>query len=248
MSDGKANLTLKQRRRMQESAAFVSAATDASANAPMNRRRKWAIALAAFAILLAGGSAWAWIHFHPGLDPRLQELADLQAKLSKLDNPFGPEGMDLIRQMREKGRDLPDDLKAKARDGGRAMFEARMDQFFAKSSKDQLAELDQFIAGMQLMEAMQKMKESFGGSNSAAGGQKPDGTTADSANQSSGNQPGNNQPHGPWGRSDAQRAAGFQKMLSDSNPFRRAEWGLGRQMMQARMQQQNVTPPSGGFF
>jgi hypothetical protein len=238
MSDDQTNLNLRQRRRLQESAADGVAA-DGPATPEVNHRRRWAILVGALMILLAGGAAWAWIHFHPGVDPRLQEIYALQGDIAKLNNPM-KDGGPLFRQMHDKVEALPDDLKAEVRRKGPQMFRGRMQKFFAMSHEDQLAELDKIIAGIQLMEAARKAGQMFGGPPPANSGAA--NSTAQSGNASP-------PPHGPWGSaSDSQRVQHLQSMLSDIPPEDRAQFNLFRQMLTARMQQQNIQPPGGGFF
>jgi hypothetical protein len=75
--------------------------------------------------------------------------------------------------------------------------------------------------------------------------QLKDALTGQQANSGSGNSGGG---HGRWGGSDTQHMQHMQKMLSNLSPQQRAQWGLGRQMFNARLQQQGGTVPSGGIF
>jgi hypothetical protein len=221
MSDDQTNLTLRQRRRLQQSDSDA----EPQSKPTSKRRYLWAL-LSVGLVALAGVGVWAWIHFHPGTDPRLQEFVALQAQADKLANPMGPEALAIYKQMREKAKDLPDDLKGKVREMGQHSFKSRSEQFFAKSSKDQLAELDQFIFMIQANE----LKNSLTGQSSAnAGG-------------------GSGKPGGPGGRTDAQKVQWWQGRMATISPQQRAQFGLGIQMLNARMQQQGVTPPAGGFF
>jgi len=225
MSEDQTNLTLRQRKRLQQS--------DGSPQSESRSMRRYFRAMLSIGLVaLLSVAVWAWFHFHHGTDPRLAEISDLMAQAGKLDNPMGKEAMDLRRQIGEKMKDLPDDLKSQVADKGRGMFQARFDKFFTMSSKEQLAELDKVILGMQAMEALQKAKDAIAGTAST-------NPAADSAKQG---------PGGPGGRSDAQRTQGMQKMLANIPPTQRAQWTLGRQMFNARVQQQGGTPPSGGFF
>lgn len=221
MSDDATNLTLRQRRRLQRSEAV------ASGKPKSKRRLRWML-LSLGLICLLGVGVWAWLHFNRGIDPRLQEILALQSKVDQLQNPIGDDARALQRQIWEKAKDLPDDLKGQVRQKMRNSFDMRFDRFFQMSSKEQLALLDSLIAGFQAMEAVQKVKDALGGSS-----------------QSNANSGGG--PKG-WGGSDAQRMQHMEQMLSNLPPERRAQWTLGRQMFNARMQQQGATPPPGGVF
>jgi hypothetical protein len=207
----RANLTLRQRLRLQRR----DAAAPADVNSASRKRIFRNLAVVLVVLLLAGG-IWAWLYFHRSPDPRLQEIIALQTKISKLDSPFGSEAFAIRRQIEEKMKGLSDDSTRAARDNAGQLFKARLDRFWSLSSQDQLAELDQVIAGIQAMEAARSMLGG-NGNNNGNGGQ-------------------------PGGRSDLQRAEGLQKMISTHPPLERGQFGLGRQMMNARMQQQGIAP------
>lgn len=229
MSDGQTNLTLRQRQSAKPAATGGMVAGGIVADdmrgpkQSAGRRNFRRLAAAAAIVLLLAGAVWAWIYFHPGIDPRLQEVLALQSQMSKLATPISKEAFELQRQVEAKMRDLPQDLKDQARKNGQNLFQARFDRFFAMSAKDQLAELDKIILGIQALQQMQNLKNALGG------------------------QTNNGHPPGPAGRSDAQRAQFVQRMIADHPPAQRAQFTLGRQMFQARMQQQGVTI-GGGFF
>jgi hypothetical protein len=227
MSEEQTNLTLRQRKRLQQLNG------DSQSESPPKRRYLRAL-LSVAVVALLSVSVWALFHFLRGPDPRVAEISDLMARAGKLDNPMGKEAMDLRKQIGEKMKDLPDDLKSQIAEKGRGMFQAKFDQFFGMSSADQLAELDKVILGMKAMEALQKAKEALSG---ATGG----GSSGSSSTSNSG-------PGGHGGRSDAQKMQGWQKMMANIPPTHRAQWTLGRQMFNARIQQQGGTAPSGGFF
>ncbi len=236
MSEEQTNLTLKQRQRLQQSSG------DSQSASPSKHRYRRAL-LSLGVVALLSGSVWALFHFLRGPDPRLAEISDLMAQAGKLDNPMSKEAMDLRKQIGEKMKDLPDDLKSQIAEKGRGMFQAHFDKFFGMSSADQLAELDKVILGMKAMEALQKAKEALSGVT--GGGSSPAVASSGSSGSSS---TANAGPGGHGGRSDAQRMQGWQKMIANIPPTHRAQWTLGRQMFNVRIQQQGGTAPSGGFF
>jgi len=233
MSADQTNLTLRQRKRLQQADGNDASAATSEPNS--QRRYLRALLAVGFVALLGVGGIWAWMHFNRGNDPRYQEILALQAKANGLKNPISPEAMEMYKQMHEKMKDLPNDLKKQVEENGRNSMQSRSSQFFASSSEDQLAMLDNIIAAVQAMEALRNAQSALGG-NSAA----------DSNN--SGSSSGNGQGGHGWGGTDTQRTQRMQSMLSNLTPQQRAQWGLGRQMFNARMQQQGGTPPSGGFF
>ena len=237
MSDDQTNLTLRQRKRLQKS---DNSSVGDAAEGPKSKRRLLRTLLAAGLVILLGvGGAWAWMHFNRGNDARYQEVLALQAKANSLDTPIGKDAFDLYKQIHDKTNELPDDLKKQAEDNGRNAMQARMNRFFVSSSEDQLAMLDKIILGVQAMEAMRNVQSALGGKPAANAG-------ADSGKPSGGQ--GNGSGGHGWGGTDTQRMQGMQKMLSNLTPQQRAQWGMGRQMFNARMQQQGATPPPGGIF
>ena len=225
MSDHQTNLTLRQRHRLNKSDAAAAAGMD-----PETERRILRISLLTLLILLAAGGAWASFGHRAG-DARLQEVIALQTKVSKLDSPFGKDGMELHREIWTKMKDLPDDLKREAGHNAEKLFQARFDHFFAEPSQDQLKELDNYIAGMQAMEQLRNLQNSLAGNQSA-------NSNSNSAN---------NNGQGPRGRNDQQRTQMIERMITSHSPQQRGEFNLGRQMMNARMQQQGIQE-GGGFF
>lgn len=236
MSEDQTNLTLRQRKRMQQSAG-----SSVGSGSEPKSKRYLRVLLAVGLILVLGVGVWAWMHFNRGNDPRYQEVLALQAKANKLDNPISPEAIDLYKQMHEKMKGLPDDLKEQVQQNGINSMQMRSTRFFASSSKDQLALLDMFILAVQA----KQLKDSLTGQTPSTGADsgKADGDSGKAAG-GSGNAPAG---HG-WGGTDAQKMQHMQKMLSNLTPQQRAQWGMGRQMFNARMQQQGGTPPPGGIF
>lgn len=221
MSGSQTNLTLRQRLRLGKSDKAAAAGMN-----PETKRKIVRIGLLALLILLVAGGAWAWFS-HRGSDARLQEVIDLEAKISKLDNPFSKDGIAMMQQIGSRMKDMPDDLKREARRNGEKLIEAHFHRFYAESSQEQLKDLDNSIAMEQLRNA----------ASSLAGNQ--------SANSNASNN--NNNHPGPRGMSDQQRTQWAEKMITNHSPQQRGEFNMWRQGMSARMQQQGIQG-GGGFF
>ncbi len=225
MNEMKTNLTLKQRQRLQGKTQAASKPAGAGGG-----RKEVSRMVAILLLLLAfgGGTALGMIYFRP--DPRLQELADMEAIMSD------PNLSGELR--RELGMAVEDDIPAnlRGRRGGmrgdpeeRDM--ARSQKFLAMSTADQLAELKKEAAREIEREARRAEREAEMAANAAA---KP----ADSSQaNSNGNGQGGGQRKGRAGRSDEQRTQRKEQGLANHPPSQRGGGTLMHQMRNAVKQQ-----------
>jgi len=246
MSDGQTNLTLRQRRRMQKAGKSAGGAS----NSDGGRRGLWAVLAILLLAALGGGSVWAWTHFHRSVDPRILEIADIQASIAKLgDSPDNDkERRELFRKMREKMDSLPDELRSQAPP---PRFGPDLQKFFAMSAEEQLAALQKEIERMQKFRAQREAERQSGQADGAPPGTTPpsnDPNSQSSNGQTANGQGGNGPPRGPRGGTDQQAVQWRQRGLANNPPQNRAQFGLYRQMQNAVMQQQGVSPPGGGGF
>jgi hypothetical protein len=108
----------------------------------------------------------------------------------------------------------------------------KMDNFFAMTPEQQRAELDKEIDRMQ--QRSERKKDDGQGKGPRSDGQAKDGGSGGDPSAKGG------------GPSLEQRDARMREMLNHTTPEQRAQWSNYRLMMQQRMQERGITPPSGG--
>ncbi|HEX3998761.1 MAG TPA: hypothetical protein VHX65_09450 [Pirellulales bacterium] len=222
MNDAQTNLTLKQRRRMQGSAS-PSDEQQRSWSGEISRTVAILILLLAFGV----GTALGMVYFRP--DPRLKELDDLQALMADA-------GSDMPQDIRDMLRDQFENVNDRLPYGERRMTRedwgfSRASAFLAKSSADQLADLERMVARQKQREEDQAQRELEAAAN---GSNANTGTSNGNSN--------NNGGRGRGGRNDEQRAQHQEQRLANHPPEQRAQFGLMRQMMNAVRQQQGMGP------
>jgi hypothetical protein len=148
-------------------------------------------------------------------------------ELKKREQGLSPDQREALRQQREKDRKAFEERQ-----------QQEMDRFFALSSQEQQAELDQKLDRMQ-----GKGEGRRGDGDQGKGPRGGDGGTPKDGASSGGDAKG-----GQGGRSFSpeQRDNMRREWLNHSTPEQRAQRSNYHMMMQDRAQQRGVTPPSGG--
>ncbi len=214
MSDAKTNLTLKQRQRMAGKApSGQKAARGEESQKELSRVAAVLLLLLAFGV----GTALGMVYFRP--DPRLEEIDDIQTVVAEAEVPDEIRG-ELMGRAFELSNQLPSNLREQV-GMGQNRWSERLTKFFAKSSADQLAEVQQDVAREKAWEAEQAAAEQAAAANPAA-------DASQTANKNS------NTGRGGWrNASDQQRAQRMQQRLSNSTPQQRSQGTMYRQMRNA---------------
>lgn len=211
---GTANLTLKQRRKMQ-GIAMPSARADRSDKKEISKKVALLILFLAFGIGVIAGM----IYFRP--DQRIADLNQMEALLNAPGNEMPRDVRDMLEGQSSAIRDqLP-----RRRDDRRGGFSMFAGQFFKLAPADQIAWLKQ----MEERRAEREQRWAQEQQQAAASG----------ANSQTGNGGNNSNGNGRGGRggSDAQRTAMREQHLAQIPPQQRGQMTLMRQMGGAVRQQ-----------
>jgi len=202
-------------------------------------KTKWVV-LALLILLFAGVGAWA-MSSRP--DPHVAKVQELRAQM---ENATPEQRRELWGQMRQEFEQMPEASREALFAERRAREEAReqkyMDEFFAKSPKDQIAEIDKRIDESERRRKEREARRAQGG-NRGGGPQ---------FGQNGGGGPGG--PGGPGGRGGGGFGRGgdgrdslarSKRYLDNSTPDSRAQRGAYRRMYEDRRAQRGLPPSSG---
>ena len=216
-----------------------------------------------FALGLAGLGAVAWIWREPAVDPEVQEIKELQAKL--LDNrqeKLDPEStIKQIQELRKRTRSLDEEQQTELREEGmnlfRSMIQQRVTMYHELPQESRVAYLDQQIDEMEMFGAqMRKMGEQRQKERQAAEAEaaeqasesEPTNTDENEAEpaESKGTEQGSDRRRGEGGRgrrgdmSDEQRDNFRRRILDESTPQERAEFGAYFEALRDRRKERGL--------
>ena len=222
-------------------------------------------------VLLILGLVTAWLlgWFRPGIDPRVREIRALQsAAVKQYAETGGPstiaeaaQAVVMMQQMRDKIRDLPENLKPQVEGGGMRQFmRARIDAFFAAPPEDRQKMLDRHIRQEELMEqafsAGRSLAAAAGGGDAAGGGSGAGGSGGSgAAGGAAGGGPRGGDAGGggggggggpPRGGTEEDRNKWRKQMIDRTSPDQRARYAEYRRAMEQRRAQLGKPSTSGG--
>lgn len=195
-------------------------------------KKKWVV-IAALFLLFAAVGAWA-MSSRP--DPHVARVQELRVQM---ENAPPEQRRELWGQMRQEFEQMPEATREALFEERRQREDAReqkyMDEFFAKSKAEQMAEIDKRI---DESEKRRKEREK----RRAAGNNGNNGNRGQMAQAGGGGGPGGGRGPGGGNRDSLERRKGY---LDKSSPDSRAQRGAYRRMMEDRRAQRGLPANSG---